>query len=287
MLDRYHLRYFLAVVEAGTFSGAARQVNVTQPALSIGIAKLERALGGRVFERSSQRVELTEIGARLLAHAQSIDREFSAIESGLRTTHAKRVIRLGVLSTLPTTLIENVIVAYHGAGAPEALELVEGSERDLASRLERGRLDMAVTLLRGRGGRFAQELLFQEGYALAIPVGHRLAGRQSVSAHELSGEVMIVRRHCEVLSLVSRHFTGYGVRPRFSFRGANDDRIMSLVRSGLGITVMPSSFNDPGVARPRLDGFDETRQIGLVLTQGPSAHAPALLGAIRVAAKAM
>ena len=119
-----------------------------------------------------------------------------------------------------------------------------------------------------------------------MPIGHRLAGRASVTARELAAEVMIVRRHCEMLPLVSRHFTGQDVRPRFSFRGTNDDRIMSFVRLGLGITVMPGCYTDPGVARPRLDGFEATRQIGLVLAEAAGSHL-ALQDAIRIAAQAV
>src|SRR3546814_12214369 len=73
---------------------------------------------------------------------------------------------------------------------------------------------------------------------------------------------MMVRRHCEVLSETSRYFTERGVRPRFSFRTTNDDKTLALVRAGLGITLMPDSYRDPEVARPRLCGFDQTRKIG-------------------------
>src|SRR3546814_18649354 len=75
---------------------------------------------------------------------------------------------------------------------------------------------------------------------------------------------MMVRRHCEVLSETSRYFTERGVRPRFSFRTTNDDKTLSLVRAGLGITLMPDSYRDPEVARPRLCGVDMTRKIGIL-----------------------
>ena len=72
MLDRYLLRYFLAVVDHGNFSRAASQCNVSQPTLSVGVAKLEREVGAPLFVRSNQRVELTEAGARFLPHARRI-----------------------------------------------------------------------------------------------------------------------------------------------------------------------------------------------------------------------
>ncbi|MCP1472322.1 DNA-binding transcriptional LysR family regulator [Sphingobium sp. OAS761] len=77
MLDRYLLRYFLAVVDQGNFSRAAAHCTMSQPMLSVGIARLERTLGMALFVRSNQRVELTGGGTRFLAHARRIEREFN------------------------------------------------------------------------------------------------------------------------------------------------------------------------------------------------------------------
>jgi DNA-binding transcriptional LysR family regulator len=74
---------------------------------------------------------------------------------------------------------------------------------------------------------------------------------------------MIVRRLCEGLPEISRYFTNRDVRPSFSFRTTNDDRAMSMVAAGLGITVAPSSFRRPGLAHVKLIGLDLHRDIGL------------------------
>ena len=70
MIDRYLIRYFLAVVDQGSFSRASRQANVSQPTLSVGIAKLESLLGETLFERSTRRISLTSAGARFLPPAR-------------------------------------------------------------------------------------------------------------------------------------------------------------------------------------------------------------------------
>jgi DNA-binding transcriptional LysR family regulator len=70
--------------------------------------------------------------------------------------------------------------------------------------------------------------------------------------------MMIVRRHCELLSDTSRYFTARGVRPFFPARVTSDDRALRLVRAGLGVTVMPDCFRAPGVVRPRLADFPFT-----------------------------
>jgi DNA-binding transcriptional LysR family regulator len=269
MLDRYQLRYFLAVVDAGNFSRAAARVNVTQPTLSVGISKLEQALGAKLFFRNSQRVHLTEAGVRFLSHARAIEREFNALETRVSGSDAAAVVRVGVLTTVPVRLLEALVVANGAAPQQPKLEILDGSERDLLSRLQEGRIDLAIALVRPGETRFAHEILLEESYALAVPEWHRLAKVRAVEAEDLADEVMIVRRHCEALSETSRHFTERGVRPRFSYRTTNDERALAMVRAGLGITVMPDGFREEGVLRPRLAGFEPKRTIGLLHRMRP------------------
>jgi DNA-binding transcriptional LysR family regulator len=88
-------------------------------------------------------------------------------------------------------------------------------------------------------------------------------------AEELAAETMIVRRHCEALSPTSRHFVDRGVRPHFTLRSTNDERVMQMVAAGLAITVMPVSYAWPGMAHVALKDFRERRVLGLLY--GPRA----------------
>jgi DNA-binding transcriptional LysR family regulator len=264
MIERYQLRYFLAVVTAGNFSRAAAQVNVSQPALSVGIAKLEATLGAKLFRRNSQRVHLTEAGARLLARARFIEREFNSLNEGLVEQEPRRVLRIGVLSTLPTRMVRALVLANAEAEAPDPIEIVEGVERDLQERLQRRRIDLAVTLLRSGETRFPQIELFSEGYSLVAPTSHPLAGHAQAPGEAFANDTMIVRRHCEVLSETSRYFLDRGVRPRFSFRSTHDDRTFELVKAGLGVTVAPDSCIAPDLAAIKLAGFNHQRRVGLL-----------------------
>ncbi|MGH6951935.1 MAG: LysR family transcriptional regulator, partial [Vitreimonas sp.] len=105
-MDRYQLRYFLAVAETGNFSKAAAKVNVTQPTLSVGIAKLEGEVGARLFERTTRRVSLTQAGSRFLAHARRITQEYEAALREVSETPQLKRVRAGVLSTIPARDLE-------------------------------------------------------------------------------------------------------------------------------------------------------------------------------------
>ncbi|MCK5576370.1 MAG: LysR family transcriptional regulator, partial [Sphingomonadales bacterium] len=213
MFELYQLRYFLAVVETGSFTKAAERAFVTQPTLSVGIKKLEEGLETELFTRSSRRVFLTEAGTRFVPRAKAI--LFECNQAMLDVAHVENpsVLRLGVLRTVPFALVSRLIRDFRREDAGAVIELVEGTEQEMANRLDEGSIDLAITLLRGD---MADDdlLLFEEGYDLALAEDHPLAGKGQVGAAELANDNMIVRTRCEVLSETSRYFTDHNVRPR-------------------------------------------------------------------------
>ena len=261
MLDRYLLRYFLAVVDHGNFSRAASHCNVSQPTLSIGIAKLERTVGAPLFVRSNQRVELTSAGTRFLGHARRIEREFNLAVQAMGVAETLPSLRVGVLSSIAGSIVA-AAVARTQPQREHRFELLFASERELTGHLAKGRIDVALTLVERGGDRFAEQAIRTEGYALAMAVDHPLSGHAEIAADQLADEVMIVRRHCEALSDTSRFFTERGVRPHFALRSTNDERVLQMVAAGLGITVMPQCYQAEGIVRPKLAGFDLTRTLG-------------------------
>ena len=262
MIERYLIHYFLAVVDHGNFSRAAQQCRVSQPTLSVGIAKLEAIVGHILFHRTNRRVELTSSGASFAVHARRIEAEFAKAMHAMAADQKSKLIRIGIISTLPSAWIEAATRAACEVEG-ERLEIVEGRMRELLPRLERGRIDAVIGIIAndGREG----EILFEEHYALALPDTHPLADRKVVEPQEVADSEMIVRRNCEALPDVSRFFTQRGIRPFFAARTTNDDRAIAFVRSGLGITVMPHCFAQSGVAMPLLSGFDQRRTIGLLI----------------------
>lgn len=263
MLKRAQVRQFLAVVDSGSFTAAARLLHVTQPTLSAGIAELERIVGNRLFERDRRALRLTEAGNRLLAPARAIEREFRNAEALVKGAAAPLPpLRLGVLASLPTRLIA-ALAASGGTARP--LALTEGSDADLRHRLADHRLDAALTLLRSGEG---AECLIDEPYAMILSTDHRLAHRDRLVAEELAGETMIARRSCEILAETSRFFTARGVRPRFILRSAAEDRCLALVAAGAGVTTGPVSLAGRGTVAIPLDGYDFRRRIGLIPAPG-------------------
>ncbi len=280
-MDRYLLRYFLAVAELGSFSKAAGRVNVTQPTLSVGIAKLEEEVGARLFERTTRRVSLTPAGSKFLQHARRITQEYEAALRDVSETKQLKRVRAGILSTIPARDLERVVAEHARNSGGEALEILDSTERDIANRLSDGRLDAAITILRPGLETFGQEKLRNEPYVLFVAANHKLSGVEQIEGGELAGETMIVRRQCEGLPEISRYFTNRDVRPSFSLRTLSDDRAMSMVAAGLGVTVAPSSFKRPGLASVNLAGFELSRDVGLVFSDRMRDRGGAFVEAVR------
>lgn len=271
MIDRYMLRYFLAVAETGNFGRAAQGLGVTQPTLSAGVAKLESQLGARLFDRNRRGVALTPAGSRFLARARRIAAEYELALQELREAPAPRVLRVGLLATIPTAALDAILSRHRREAADEVLEMLEGSERDLVERLDRGRLDVALTVVRPHHARFRPEALRSEAYLMVLPADHPLAGQGSLEAEQLAREPMVLRRHCEALPEINHFFTAHGVRPHLVLKTRSDERMMAVVRAGAGIGMMPESFGGAGLRFVPVRDFDLQREVGLLYAPGREA----------------
>jgi len=143
------------------------------------------------------------------------------------------------------------------------VEIVDARPKEIPALIERGRIDGGIGLR--RDSYFPGIDLWTEGYAVALPKTHRFSEMQSLRAADIAAETMFVRRGCEALAEVSRPFTSRGIRPFMSARTDNDERAVSYVRSGLGITVMPLCFADEGLSLVPLAGFGLTRTVSVML----------------------
>ena len=262
-MELYLLRYFLAVVETGSFTKASSACLITQPTLSAGIKRLEDQMGVVLFIRNNKRVSLTTAGARFLPRAKTILHEVNMASAEISQTEQADVLRLGVLQTLPAALVARLLGSFAAARPGIRFDLFDGTEQELLNRLDERGIDFALSLRRVDDD--TSIALFEEGYQLALSRHHRLAGERIIRGEDLTNESMIVRSRCEVLSETSRHFTDRNVRPPLVYRTAQDERALSMVGAGVGITVMPYSYTAPDVVRIPMQGFNPRRTVALFL----------------------
>lgn len=262
MIKRAHIRQFLAVVDAGSFTQAAQQIRVTQPALSTGVADLERLVGAQLFIRNRRKIRLTEAGGRFLPIARELERAFRAADGfGRDETAAAPLLRIGAIRSAPGEFLQRIVAEF---ARSFSIEIVEGSDSELRSALASGRIQIALVPLKAGEGAGEALALYEEPMVMLVPREHPLASRGEVSPEELAPETMIARRSCEFLDATSRFFTRHGVRPRFSLRSDSDDRCVRMVAAGIGITTAPLSLAGEDTVPLRVTGYEFRRELGLL-----------------------
>lgn len=273
MIKRSHVRQFLAVVDAGSFTQAAARIHLTQPTLSAGIAELERLTGSKLFVRDRRRIRLTEAGGRFLPVARGVERDFRVLDGFNRPVAGEWPdLKLGVLDTLAPGIFQAVL---HTLVHEVRLEIVDGRDSDLRSALASGRIHCALTMLRPDEGDAPTIPLYSEPYVMMVQAGHRLAARDEVAPEELASEIMIARRSCEMLTQTSHFFASRGVRPRFAYRSDDDARCLAMVAAGQGMTTAPLTMAVEGTVPIAVHGYDFERRIGLVFDGAAGGHRPA------------
>ncbi len=242
-MEMHQLRYVVAVARTGNFSRAAEQCHVSQPSLSQQIIKLEEELGERLFDRMKRTAKPTAAGEAFLLRAKRILEEVD---------HAKReaadaremlrgVLTIGVLPTIAPYLLPGALVAF--TEKFPGVEIVV--QEDTTARLLKLALAYEVDLVLAshpiQDPRLEVRELFGEELMLALPTDHRLTGKKKITSADLENERLIVMKEGNCLGdQVLRFCDRRELRPNISFRSSQLETIQSLVRAGLGISLIPA-----------------------------------------------
>ncbi|MFJ4332314.1 MULTISPECIES: LysR family transcriptional regulator [unclassified Streptomyces] len=189
-VDMRLLRYFAAVAEEGSLTGAARRLFVSQPALTKQIRRLEDGLGVRLFARSRSGMALTEAGRELAARVPAL---LAGWEEAVQATgRAARVLRLGFLDAGAVGDVPEVIAEFRQAQPEWQVELRQFDWSDPSAGLARGDVDAALVRLPFPGQEnFAVRELFVEERGVLLPARHPLANSEVVEFRQLWDEPFV------------------------------------------------------------------------------------------------
>ena len=244
-MDLVQIRYFLVLSQTLNFTRAAEQCNVTQPALTKSIQRLEDELGGPLILRERSLTQLTELGRAmlpLLARTAEAADAVRAHASKVRRGQAAAPLRVGVGSAIPLDglfpLLREVAQRIDGL----ELELRHAPGPALAEEVLAGDLDAAllpeVTPLPERLNRWP---LYQERIVLAAPDAHPFSEMAEVPASALDGNVVLDRADphgsgpAAALDRLRDHL---GIRPQIRHRGTSEEQVCLMVRAGLGVALV-------------------------------------------------
>jgi DNA-binding transcriptional LysR family regulator len=251
-LELRHLVAFEAVGRHRSFTAAADELGYTQAAVSQQISDLERIAGSRVFTRFSgpRRIELTEAGRVLLAHAQPVLARMQAINVDLDALAQGAVgdLRIGTFQSAASRLLPPLLLAFRKEWPRIEVALFEsGSHDEIDAQVERGALDLAFTHPPIPDDvPLAYTDLMTDPYLLVVGRDHPLAAKRRPPTLKALGEMDLVGyRVCRAHGEVERFLRSRGVEPRVVFRAEDNHLLQGLAAQGVGAAIMPTLAVDP------------------------------------------
>lgn len=236
------LRAFVAVAEHASFTVGARELHLTQSAVSMLVRQLESELGLPLFDRVRRRVQLTETGRQLLPLAQRMLDDLRQVVDGaldLRSLRRGR-LRLGLPQLLACTWMPPLLAEYERRHPEVTLKLVDTTADEVVGAVRAGDVDLGLGPERPVGDDIERDFLRAVPIDLVCPQAHALAGRRRVAWRQVQGERWIIYSgefHHALERALAQH------DPALAIRGASEvgylTTALALAGQGMGITAAP------------------------------------------------
>jgi DNA-binding transcriptional LysR family regulator len=257
--------FVLVLAREGSFHRAARQLHITQPALTRKINAVEKQLGTKLFVRAYHRLDLTAAGRLFLPEAQaSLRHAERAFELARQQAQMELgPIRVGYAPCVHGDLVPLLERWQLETANPRGCVLEACSTDELIERVIRGRLHAGFGILPvvDEDNQLWVTPVVREPFCLCLPKNHRLAQRPTIQARELDGEIVFWlprELHPGFYDRTMEHIQGLGIMPAFH-EVATDTQAMDLVSHGFGVAMMPKSlshFSRTGIVfKPMTDLF--------------------------------
>lgn len=271
------LAYLRALAEDGHVPYAAEALGISQSTLTRAIGRLEADAGVELFDRHRSRLELNRYGEILLVHALRAQTELDNAQSRIDELRdpSAGLVSIAYVSSLGGWLIPRIVSEYRQL-LPDIRFVLDGGKADsVLDALRSGSADVAFLSPEPRDPEIEWRPLASERLALGVPVGHALADRSSVGAVDLEQtEFLAMTTDSGLRQIADAYFARHGVVPRVAMEVSELSTLRGLVRSGVGIAVLPDSTSMEGVVLVPLD--DEAVRVIGVATSRARAVSPAV-----------
>jgi DNA-binding transcriptional LysR family regulator len=245
------LECFVAVVDEGSFTRAARAIGIAQPSLSQHIRTLEEELSGRLIERLPRGIALTPAGRTLLPEARAAVR---AVERGRRGARAALALEAGELEvatvlSMAVGLLPRYIKVWHERYPNVGIRLHEYRHRSqLQDAVEQGVADFAIGPLPDRSWEGPLAVISWEEFVVVVPPADPLAGRRSIQLAELADrEWVLYHQDHGLAGVLEETCRQAGFSPRGSVRTSQAEGAARLASAGLGPAFVPDNIVLPGI----------------------------------------
>lgn len=275
--DLHDLKAFVAAAEIKSFKKAADLINISQPAFSRRIEKLESALGVRLIDRDTRNMELTSIGRDFAKKAKQL---LEGLDEALLGIQGLGVGRTGeiTIACVPSAVyyfLPQVLRKYHESFPQIRIKIHDASANEVLSIVANGEADFGVNFVGGDESNIEFNTIFEESFVVACRKDHVLSKRTKVSWEDLSQyDFMSVSKSSGNRMLIDLALAGKSRAPKIIYEAQHVTTLLGLVEVGMGIAVVPSlampSKDHPILASIPLYDPVVSRRIGLIKKKGRS-----------------
>ena len=233
-MDLKSLGYFVAAVDTGSITAAATQCHIAQPSITSAIKKLEDELEVTLLIRQKRGVTVTTDGADLYSTAKSLLQHAQSIKNRFKSTHVKNTLSIGVSDAISFDYLRQLIALLHSQTKAPEVKVVRGSESNTYQ-------DFDIRLTMDQGVVENEEFIpcWQDRYCLVMPSDHPLAFKKDLKITDLHEQRFINRAFCDRNSLLVSVLNESSISLNFVAEVDNEEWALSLVESGVGLTIMP------------------------------------------------
>lgn len=283
-MNFYQLAYFRKVAETSSLSRAAAELRITQPAVSKQIRSLEGELGERLFDRIGKKVFLTRAGEVLLTHVDRILRSVDEAKIAVRDLSAEcsGELVIGTSDHISIHRLPDVLKACITAFPKIDLKLRCHRSETILELVAKNQVDLGVITLQKTPTNITSRLIWKDPMSLVVPFGHPLTSAKRVRLKDIVQHGMILTEHAtETRKMVDDVFAVHGLTPNVAMEVAYIETIKSLVRTGLGIAILPDKAVDVEVkggalVRLRITDAAFSRNLGVVYLKDKFLSRPAV-----------
>jgi DNA-binding transcriptional LysR family regulator len=243
-LNFNHLYYFYAVAKAGSFSEAARELNVSQSSVSVQIRLFEDYLEHKLFNRLKKGVELTESGMVVFQFAEEVFHDVDRIWNDLAAMErqVKGTLSLGTISSFGIYTLPGLLKGFTGLYPEVKVAVQFGSSRQLADMLHSGKVDLAIANSTRRYSGLTGVPLRETKLFLVAPPDHPLAGAEGANPRELENHPFIgYEEGSETRAMMDGFFRRLSLSIEYALESSNVATVKHMVMAGLGLSVLPET----------------------------------------------
>ncbi len=244
-MELRQLKHFLAVGEAGSITAAARNLRLTQPALSRQIKALEEELDTALLERGAHSITLTPAGEVLVAEARKLLRLSDAMIEKVKSTAAGEPLRVGYAPSLAGEFLSIAIERFSQFHPRVRVRLYDWSSAEMRTGLANGKLDLIVAApCTGLQEPIHWVPLRDYGWQVVMPANHPLGKKKSISAKDLDGQRLLLydREHYpDYWNRVTGFFKEHHLRAKVAGEFDGVSSLTAALEGNLGIALLATS----------------------------------------------